>query len=419
MATMNAEKQALLDAIERDRDMLVDFFARFVGTPSPNPPGDTRRAVAHIARFLEAQGHAFRLVDPDPLQANVVGTTDGAGPGKHLVLNGHIDVFPVEEGDTRWTHGPWSGAVADGKVWGRGACDMKAGTTASIMTYHYLSRIRERWKGRLTLTCVSDEETFGPMGARHLVEKVPEVLGDCLLNGEPSSPFSIRFGEKGPLWLAFEVRTRGAHGAYVHASENAAKIAARLIQDLEVVTAIRPDMPPDVARALAEARETTDRAMGPGSADIVPRVTLNIGVVSGGLKVNMVADRVRVEADIRLPVGVELPTVMAEVEKVLARHPQVTMEVINFQPPSSCNPFSEMVGHLQDNVQHLRGFKPKPIVSLGGTDARLWRYRGIPAYVYGPPPAGMGSFDEHVSIDDFLHVVRSHVLSAYDYLSQG
>ena len=138
MATMNAEKQALLDAIERDRDMLVDFFARFVGTPSPNPPGDTRRAVAHIARFLEAQGHAFRLVDPDPLQANVVGTTDGAGPGKHLVLNGHIDVFPVEEGDARWTHGPWSGAVADGKVWGRGACDMKAGTTASIMTYHYL-----------------------------------------------------------------------------------------------------------------------------------------------------------------------------------------------------------------------------------------------------------------------------------------
>ena len=59
------------------------------------------------------------------------------------------------------------------------------------------------------------------------------------------------------------------------------------------------------------------------------------------------------------------------------------------------------------------------IVSLGGTDARLWRYENIPAYVYGPFPTGMGSFDENVPLEDFLHVVRAHVLSAYDYLMSG
>ena len=67
----------------------------------------------------------------------------------------------------------------------------------------------------------------------------------------------------------------------------------------------------------------------------------------------------------------------------------------------------------------LGGYQPVPIVSLGGTDARLWRYRNVPAYVYGPPPTGMGTYNEYVEIETFLHVVRCHVLSAYDYLSHA
>jgi succinyl-diaminopimelate desuccinylase len=78
-----------------------------------------------------------------------------------------------------------------------------------------------------------------------------------------------------------------------------------------------------------------------------------------------------------------------------------------------------MVEILQNNVEALRGFRPQPVVSLGGTDARLWRYAGVPAYVYGVFPRGMGSSDEHCEVEEFLHVVRSHVLSAYDYLMAG
>ena len=143
--------------------------------------------------------------------------------GAHLVLNGHIDVFPVGDHET-WSHGgPWSGAIEDGKVWGRGSTDMKCGTSASIFTFMYLHELRDRLNGRLTLTAVSDEETFGPWGARHLIEHHPEVHGDCCLNGEPSSPYSIRFGEKGPLWVEFKVKTQGAHGAYTHATESASR----------------------------------------------------------------------------------------------------------------------------------------------------------------------------------------------------
>src|SRR5690606_11080722 len=101
-------------------------------------------------------------------------------------------------------------------------------TTGSIVTYVTLSRLRAALHGRLTLTCVSDEETFGPWGARYLIEHHPEVLGDCMLSGEPSGPESIRFGERGPLWLEFDIRTQGAHGAYVNITEIATKLAMAL-----------------------------------------------------------------------------------------------------------------------------------------------------------------------------------------------
>ena len=114
---------------------------------------------------------------------------------------------------------------------------------------------------------------------------------------------------------------------------------------------------------------------------------------------------------------VEKDQVIAVVKQVLEGYPQVKMSEINSSPPSWCEPHHEMVGHLQENTKILGGYEPAPIISLGGTDARLWRYRNVPAYVYGPPPTGMGTYNEYVEIETFLHVVRCHVLSAHDYLN--
>ncbi|UCD59288.1 MAG: M20/M25/M40 family metallo-hydrolase, partial [Candidatus Hydrogenedentota bacterium] len=335
--------------------------------------------------------------------------------GRHLVLNGHMDVFPV--GDVKgWTHDPWSGKVAEGRIYGRGAVDMKCGTTASVFTFFYLHRIRERLNGLLTLTCVSDEETFGPWGARYLMEHHPEVHGDCCLNGEPSSPYAIRFGEKGFLWLAFTVRTQGSHGAYTHVSPSATKITAQLISDLEALTEIEVVAPENVKSALHRNAEVIDKAQGNGAAEIVGKVTVNIGTIRGGLKVNMVPGECVVEVDIRLPVGIEKQQVMAEVKKILARYPEVSCEEINDNPPSWCEPYGAMTEFVRANVKALNGIEAAPIVSLGGTDARLWRYRNVPAYVYGPFPRNIGAADEYVEVEEFLHIVKTHVLSSYDYL---
>lgn len=357
------------------------------------------------------------MVAPEPSMPNIVGSFEGgAGPGRHLVLNGHIDTFPVDEAEA-WRHGPWSGAIAEGKIWGRGVADMKAGTSASIFAFRYLHRRRHALKGKLTLTCVSDEETFGPWGTRWLIDNEPEVLGDCCLNGEPSSPATVRFGEKAPLWLKVSVRTPGAHGAYTHASKSATKIAAAIIGELEALTLIPTQAPPAVAEVIMRGAAAMDEAMGSGASAIAQRLTVNIGRIAGGLKVNMIPGRCSFEADVRLPLGWDKEQVMPHILAIIAGHPDASVEEITATRPAWCDPHGPMMEIIRANVQALRGFAPLPAVSLGGTDARLWRQRGISAYVYGPSPTGMGATDEAVEIEEYLHVVRTHVLSAFDYLS--
>jgi succinyl-diaminopimelate desuccinylase len=412
---MPSDREMLTSWVDEEGQQLIDFLQGFVRAKSPNPPGDTRAAASFITNYLARIALPYRVIAPQETMPNIVGTFEGGSTGRHLVLNGHIDCFPVSEG-SGWTQNPWGGSIVDGKLYGRGVADMKTGTTASIMTYRLLYRIKDRLKGRLTLTAVSDEETFGPWGARYLMEHHPEVHGDCVLNGEPGSPYSVRFGEKGSLWLEFTVRTPGAHGAYTHHTKSATKVAMRFAQDLEAVTLIEPTVSDNIWTALEQAHETMEKAMGTGAAATVSAVTLNVGTVRGGLKVNMIPGECVFEADIRLPIGVRKEQVLDVITKLLEGYREVTMREMQFSAPSWCDPNGEMVEILQRNVQALKGFTPVPIVSLGGTDARLWRYRNIPAYIYGPFPRGMGSADEHVDIDEFLHIVRVHVLSAYDYL---
>jgi succinyl-diaminopimelate desuccinylase len=414
---MESRKVELLQRVESDRAVLIDFLRRFIRCPSPNPPGDTRAAAGHIRDLLDRLGIEYCVIAPQETMPNIVATFAAGKPGRHLALNGHIDVFPVGDGEG-WTQDPWGGALVDGRIYGRGACDMKCGTTASIFTFLYLHELREELHGRLTLSAVSDEETFGPWGARYLSEHHPEVFGDCCLNGEPSSPWTLRFGEKGPLWLEFTVRTRGAHGAYTHLSKSATAIAAQIIGDLYRLEDIAPPEASNLAAALDQATAAIDRAQGPGASRNTRRVTVNPGVVRGGVKVNMVAAECTFEIDIRVPNGLDAPQIHAEIDKILARYPEASYRQINYNPPSWCPPDAEMAQLVRASAQAVSGIDPAPIISLGGTDARLWRYKDLPAIVYGPSPTGMGSFDEHVTVEEFLHVVKCHVLSAYDYLAR-
>src|SRR4029077_9888044 len=217
-----------------------------------------------------------------------------------------------------------------------------------------------------TLSCVSDEETFGPFGARYLFEHHPEVIGDCCLNGEPSSPWTLRFGEKGPLWLEFTARTKGAHGAYTHASKSATALAAKIIGELEKLTEIPAPEASNLAAALDQAAPVIDKAYGAGASQIIRRVTVNPGVVHGGLKVNMVASECFFEVDIRVPNGLDAPPILAAVDKIVAAYPEASYRQILYNPPSWCPPDTEMAQMVRANAREVAGIDPTPVISLGG-----------------------------------------------------
>ena len=411
----SAAKQMLLDRVEADREMLVAFLRGFLRARSPNPPGDTREATRYITDYLDGKRITYDVVGPDPEKPNIVSSFKSQVEGKRLILNGHIDVFPVDTGEG-WSQDPWGGELVDGKVYGRGACDMKAGTTASIYTYIVLHELREQLKGSVTLTAVSDEETGGSLGAGWLIENVPETLGDCCINGEPSSPYTIRFGEKGILWLKIKVKSPGGHGAYPHLSVNSIKVASKVITELETLNDIPVPYPENLRKVIDEGRDAAEKALGEGGAEVMSRLSVNIGTIEGGLKVNVIPRECSFEVDLRLPPGLSKEDVMPSVEKIVSKYPGASVEVMRYDGPLWSLPDSEMASIMRGNSR-LLGIDPVPIVSLGGSDLKFWRSKGIPSYYYGPMNHGMGTIDEYVEVEEFIHIVKVHLLSAYEYLT--
>jgi len=411
-------KNRILGWIEDDREELVSFLSRFVAVPSPNPPGDTREAAKFLADRLRREGVPVEVRSAKEHLPNVVGSFDGGRPGRHLILNGHIDVFPVAASEV-WTHDAWSGAVVEGKVYGRGVADMKCGTSASVWTYIYLHRLRAELAGRLTLTCVSDEETGGTWGAKWLIDNFGEEFkGDCMLNGEPSVPTMVRFGEKGTLRIVVEIDTPGAHAAYTHASPNAIKIAAALIGDLYALENLPVTQDDAIRRAIEAGYGAIAEGIGAGASSILNRFTVSVGVIQGGVKINVLPGHCRFEADIRLPVAMRHEPLLAEVERIVARHPPARLCPIwtHSAEPTVSDPDHEMIGIIKRTVRDLGRPEPVPAVSLGATDCKHWRRAGVPSYVYGCSPTNMAKADEQVDVEEYLHVLRTHALAAATFL---
>jgi succinyl-diaminopimelate desuccinylase len=417
---MDDLSREILARVDAERGRSLAFLQALLRAPSPNPPGDTRAAADLVAGALREAGLEPMVFSPHAEMPNIVARFEGARPGRHLVLNGHMDVFPVVEHE--WSRSPWSGEVVDGRIHGRGACDMKGGLASLLLAFLHLHDLRDRLPGRVTFTAVSDEETFGPWGARWMFEHQRELmLGDCLLSGEPSSPQCVRFGEKSPYWVAITVRAKGGHGAYTHSSASPTKIAARIARALEAVRDIPVRAPDNLVAMFRDpgiARQI-DEGCGAGHAAVIPEVTLNIGRMSGGLKMNVLPSECRIEADIRLPIGLAKEELRPYVAKILEGFPEATWEEISppEDAPNWSDPDGEMMRIVRGAVQELGRPAPVPVVTLGGTDTRLWRQHGVPAYVYGPSPQSMAAADENIPVEDFLHILRTHALAAARYLA--
>lgn len=409
-------KKKLLERVESDGEEIISFLQGLIEKKSPNPPGDTREAISYVSKFLLERGIEHRVLGPDGEKPNIVSKIEFEKPGRNLTLNGHVDVFPVSDAEA-WKHDPWSGILENGRIYGRGVCDMKAGVTALVYTFIILRELSEKLSGGITLTVVSDEETGGRLGSGWLIENIPEVRGDCCINAEPSSPHTIRFGEKGILWFKVFVHAPGAHGAYTHLSPNPIKIAAKIISDLENLKNLPVKYPETLAETLNEGRREAEIALGAGGFNVMSSLSINVGVINGGVKNNMIPRSCTFEADLRLPPGLSINEVMPHIQSIIERYPEAKIEDIRYDPPLWSPPDGDMAKIIRRNAQIL-GVDPKPIISLGGSDLKFWRRLGIPSYYYGPTNHGMGTIDEYVEVEELLHITKVHLLSAYEYLKR-
>ena len=413
---MSAHPWILATVAERQAEVLR-LVSDLVRCPSVNPPGDTRAAAAYVVEYLGQHGHTPEVVAGQETMPNVVATLDN-GPGRHLILNGHLDTFPVGD-PALWTRDPFGGEVADGRIFGRGVSDMKAGVAASITAFCLLGERRDAWRGRVTLAVVADEETMGPWGANYLVDHHPRLRGDGVLIGEPSTPQTVRFGEKGMVWVRLTARGQSAHGAYPHQGWNAIFAVAAALVELRELEGLAWAVPAEVLTRIQEARTATEALLGPGATDLLSAVTVSAGLIDGGTKINLVADGCEAEVDIRIPPGVSTAEILRHVGGVVRRHRGMRYEILHLSEPNWTSPDLPFMQTVRNAVTRVRGEVPFFNISAPGTDSRVFRRVGLPVAVFGPTPHGMGAADEHITVADYLDTVRVHALAAVEFLQSG
>jgi acetylornithine deacetylase/succinyl-diaminopimelate desuccinylase-like protein len=413
----NDLRGALARHVEASRNRLIETTRRLVAVASPNPPSDTYE-VAQVAEVLlrAIPGMEVERIEPEPCVVSLVGRLKGVRPGRRLIFNGHLDTFPIRE-DLAWTVPPLGGVLRDGKLYGRGVCDMKGGIACSLLAAALLAEQRDAWAGEIVLTLAGDEENMGSLGTGYLLEHVPHARGDANICGDVGSPRVVRFGEKGLMWIEVEATGKPAHGAHVHRGTNAIdrlRLALDRLKDLEKLTV---EAPASVVDAIAFAKSISEPLSGDGEADTLRRITVNIGTIEGGTSPNLVPTHAIAGADIRLPVGVTTSVLAARLDEWLKPIEGVVWRAVRRFEPSFTDPAHEIVRRTAAVATEVLGEPAAVNMRVGGSDSRWYRQHDVPTVVLGLTPFNMGGADEYVLVDELLAVAKIHTLVAYDFLT--
>ncbi len=229
MPAQSIRTDRVLQEVEAARDELVDFAAELIRVPTVNPPGACYRECAElIGRRLADFGYDVDYVTaedreehtPENPRVNVVGIRRGRQLRPLVHLNGHFDVVPTGEG---WTVDPFAGEVRDGKLYGRGAADMKAGLAAAIYAAEAIRRAGVELAGSVEVSGTVDEESGGFAGVAHLAEigRISARRTDHVIIPEPLDVDRICLGHRGVYWFQVTSHGRIAHGSMPFSGVNA------------------------------------------------------------------------------------------------------------------------------------------------------------------------------------------------------
>src|SRR6185312_835808 len=315
-----AKTQRLLELIDRRADELVELTTDLIRFPTVNPPGEAYRPCAeYIAARLKRRGFETELIraegspgDSDRYpRVNVVARFDGRTPGPCVHFNSHIDV--VEAGDG-WTVDPFGGVVMDGRVYGRGACDMKGGLAASIIAVEAFLAVSPHFFGAIEISGTVDEESGGFGGVAYLARQGlfsrPRV--DHVIIPEPLNKDRICLGHRGVWWAEIETKGRIAHGSMPFLGDSAVRHMGAVLHAFEE----------ELFPALD--RKQTQMPVVPEGAR---RSTMNINSIHGGqtddfrpgLPSPTVPDTCRLVIDRRFLLEEKIDEVKSEVVAILDR----------------------------------------------------------------------------------------------------
>jgi len=377
-------EQRLLEAI--DEDEMLRLLRELIAQPSENPPGNEGACARFLGSFLEQRGVACSLVEVVAGRPNLYASVGSSGP--ILVLCGHLDTVPAGDG---WTGAPFSGAVIGDNVYGRGACDMKAGLAAMAAVILALKRSGAPLRGSVALHAVIDEEESSA-GAKRAATQQP---GDWVIVTEPSSGKVLSTGN-GQLNLEIVFHGKAVHSSHPEDGRNAIHDAAAFISLVE----------------------EQDRRLAAAPCPGIGPATYSVGLIRGGLGGSTVADRCELTLDRRVLPSEKLDEAESEVRGLLSRlesqRPGLRWDLsrtVAFPPLAGSN-VAQLVAVLNDAILDLGG------TVLAGqhgmrfaTDAAWYATEGRPTVVFGPGDVAVAHQpDEHVAIEDLNLSARALAL---------
>lgn len=430
VAVTHPREEALLAEIEARRPEIVELTQALIRIPSVNPPGEHYRDCAELigsrlaprgftVEYLRAEG-APGDSDRHP-RWNVVARRDGASPGPCVHFNGHIDVVAPGEG---WTRPPFEARVEGGRIYGRGACDMKGGLAAAIVAVEALIDSGAALPGAIEISGTGDEESGGFGGVAWLAQRgwfsKPRV--DHVIIPEPLNVDRVCIGHRGVWWGEIETKGRIAHGSMPFFGDSAIRHMSAVLEAFES----------DLYPAL-EAHSTSMPVEPPGART----PTLNINSLHGGqpdvalgkdaaLPAPLVADACRLVFDRRLLIEEDLDEVKANVRALLdglvQRRPgfRYSLRDLLEVRPSMTEPERPVVRATSAAVRKVLGRDAALICSPGTYDQkhidRIGALRDCIAY--GPGILDLAHQpDEYVEVGDMVASAKVMALAAHALLT--
>jgi succinyl-diaminopimelate desuccinylase len=417
--------ERVLAEVDRAAEEIVQLTADLVRIPTINPPGEDYEACAHfLGDFLKRRAFEIEYVAADGRpehtprfpRVNVIATRRG-GPGPVVHLNGHIDVVPPGDG---WTVDPFGGLVRDGKIFGRGVCDMKAGIAAAVFAAEAIERAGVMLPGTIEISGTVDEESGGFAGVAYLAERGRIAKGrtDFVIIPEPLDVDRICIGHRGVYWFEVTARGRIGHGSMPFLGVSAIDGMGRLLQS------VREDLMP-----LLSSRRTGVPVVPPGAR----QATINVNGIDGGQPVDgiqtpCVADVCRAVFDRRFLIEEGFDATKREVAdlvaSVAARTNGVRFDVRDLMVvhPTRTPDDSPVIASLERAIQSVLGRKAELIASPGTYDHKhVARIANVPHCVaYGPGALELAHQpDEYCRIDDIVNATKVLALATLDLMNGG